>query len=94
MEGEKTHPETSGADDRAASRPEPTGTSGAGPSAQAANQLDDEELEFDSFFSTRKPKDFKAGVSSGMKSIGVHSLCSTHSYIWVPYSASVPAVRQ
>lgn len=48
-----------------------TGAGTAGASLNAEQQLDEDEMEFDSFFSTRRPKDFKAGVSSGMKSIGM-----------------------
>jgi hypothetical protein len=47
----------------------PSGT--AGTSEQHHDE--EEDLEFGNFFSTRKPKDFKAGLSSGMKSIGVNS---------------------
>jgi hypothetical protein len=50
------------------------GTSPSGTAGKCEQQHDeDEDLEFESFFSTRRPKDFKAGLSSGMKSIGVYS---------------------
>ena len=58
-----------------------SGTSGAGTAGAAPKteqELDEDDLEFDSLFSTRRPKDFKAGVSSGMKSIGMFADATSH----------------
>lgn len=65
----------------ATGEPLPVETAEAGASSPKAQQPSDEEdLEFENFFSTRKPKDFKAGLSSGMKSIGMF-VYSTHEHL-------------
>lgn len=46
-------------------------TGGSAPPATAVSSADERpEVSFSDVFSTRKPKDFKAGVSSGLKSMG------------------------
>jgi hypothetical protein len=56
---------------------------GAGQSSQRLNE--DDQIDLNDLFSARRPKDLKAGLSSGLKSLGKGVLAGAVGLVSAPY---------